>query len=77
MATIVHENAVVGIVEDSFLEQEHRIIEIVDLPLLNPEQLITLGNGVHQHLLGLHKVLEHQWIRWRWSRIRCMRWQKI
>lgn len=73
VTAIVHQNAVVGAVKNAFLEQQHRIVEIVDLPLLNPEQLVTLGSGVHQHLLGLHKVLEHKWIWWRWGRVRSMR----
>lgn len=74
---ITHENAIVGVVEDALLEQQYSIVEIVDLPLLNPEQLVALRNGIHQHLLSLHKVLEHQRIRWRRSRVRCMRWQKV
>lgn len=66
-ATVVHQYAVVCAVEDAFLKQQDRIVEIVDFPLLNPQQLVTLGDRVHQHLLGLHEMLEHQWIRRMWG----------
>lgn len=64
----VVEKAAVTAVEDALLKEENGVVEIVDLALLDPEQLIALSYGVHQHLLGLHKVLEHERIRRRRGR---------
>lgn len=43
-----------------YTHHQHRIIEIVQLPLLGPQQLIALGDRVDQHLLRLDELLQQQ-----------------
>lgn len=67
-----------GAVEDAFLEQEDGVVEVVDFALLDPEQLVALGDGVHEHLLGLHEVLEHERVGGRgWRRVRGVWWEEV
>lgn len=74
----VVEQGVVGAVEDAFLEEEDGVVEVVDFALLDPEQLVTLGDGVHEHLLGLHEVLEHERVGGRgWCRVRGVRGKEV
>lgn len=44
---IIHQYVIACIVENAFLKQQHRIVEIIDLTLLDPQQLITLGDRIH------------------------------